>query len=1645
MIKSAGVPMVSDLVPPRRFPVFNALLCLLLLLGIAKGAEAAGVRPPETATVTYNGAKSKITLTAPSGLSGTEDIAFLYETRGAGLTARGGIVDCRSAPTADVIDMDYNEPVVVTKKDVRAGTKITLPVKLCSGSQGKTFKVIWETSNYIGDERYPGTQDSAPFDITAPNCSSMAHCWTTVTIRGTEPGITITPGTSPVTEGAVASFTVKADQAPTSSLTVSLSVSEDTSQGQDFVASGNEGSGKTVTIAAGKTSATYTVNTAADSADEPDGTVTVTVDTGTGYKVGSPNLATVTVNDDDDPPPADPVVTFADVSSSAGEAGGTRNVTVNLSPVPHSSITLSYTLSGTAVLGTDYSINGVTSNSATIAVSDGIATVTIPVAITDDSDDEDAETIVLTLNDGTGYELGGQKVHTLTITDNDDPPPPADPVVTFADASSSAGEAAGTRNVTVNLSPVSHSNITLSYTLSGTATLGTDYSISGVTSNSATIAVSDGIATVTIPVAITDDSDDEDAETIILTLNNGTGYDLGGQKVHTLTITDNDDSGTTTPTPDPDITPTPDPDITPTPDPDITPTPDPDITPVQDTPTVEFDSARQTVDEETAGTVNIGLTVSPAPGTALTLNYRVNGTATVGSDYSISGLNGVNGTLTVDAGATSVILPVRIIDDQVNDSGETVEVSLTSGNGYDLGASRKFTLTIMNDEIQNPGNGGNGGNGGNSGSSSSTGRATTTTPKVRSNVLISSASATEGETIIFQMRVEPPNPSPITLEYATNDGTAKAGSDYTGTTNGRMTIPANSPTAQITIPTMADNMDEDDELFTLSLSRDGSDGDGAVQISGMIKDDDQPPSLALADAEAEEGEPLVFSVSLSSPSSRTISVDWSLTPGTAVADTDYASAGGTLRLPAGAKSGAIMVESMDDAIYEANENFTLALSSPQHATLSRAQGTGTLLDNDELPVLFIGDAEAREGEPLIFPFILSVAAGQDVSVEWSLTPGTAEPDVDYLAEGGTVMLPAGVSDGVIVVMGVQDDVDEPDETLTLNLSAPRHTALDRDRAQGILVDDDAAPQLLAEAQAVREGDTLVFNLSLAAPSALPVSVDWRTADATATSGEDYTAAQGTVQLAPGQISAELQVMTLDDDVIETEEIVNVVLSNPQHVLTGAEISGHITDDDAEHAARLAEVNEAILPQVSSALIHARLDQLQDCIDGSAADLGMNNALGSLVQRLPQSEQALADDNRSLWERFGGSRFRHTFGADGEAEGDTPQYYTLSPYIGDITVCAGMDWRRLADERMGTDWDGSLYGGHLGGHVRLGTYTLAGVNISQNYVDIDYETAGDTVRGDWELSLTGVQPYFSRSWEQGQRVWAMAGWGAGELTLEETERRQEADVNQWQMAFGGSVPLHWGAAEIGGWERAFQLRGDAWWGRLEVENNGSLITRMDTHTNGLRTGLDSSFTRHLDTGSLSLTTGAGMRYDNGVGGAGVEWSGGMNYTDAANRLHAGVNARALLLRGHTREWGISAMAKLEPEPGGRGLSFSVAPGWGQATSAADALWDGGLTQDQGLHGTDLQSGINGMAASGPTFNAELGYGLRLSNRLGLLTPVSAFNQAPRGRQLRMGLRWLWQPGLTLELDGRYRKHDYTDTETGVFLTLGIRDMGSVTGI
>ena len=391
----------------------------------------------------------------------------------------------------------------------------------------------------------------------------------------------------------------------------------------------------TKTVSLSSGSGTITVPTVNDSLDEANGSVTVTLNTGTGYSVhNSDGADTVTVTDDDMTE-----VSFAAAASSAAEGSGPRTVRVNLSPVPATALTLNYTVSGTATSGSDY-----TSIGTSVSVPSGSSSVNISVPILNDSADEVDETVIITLGPGSHYTINSAaNVHTLTITDNDVP------AVFFGAAASSIGEGGGTKYVTVRISPAPATGFTVGYTVGGTATSGSDY-----TAPSGSLSVAAGQITVTIPVAVTDDSvTSEGSETVILTLSsNGSGYELGSRTVHTLSINDNDG-----------------------------------------TPTASFNTSSATIMEGPNKSQSVRINFSPAPSSQITLRYGVSGTATSGSDY-----NTLSGSKTVAGGSTSTTITINIIDDSIEDTGETVVMTLQSGTGYTVGSPSTFTLTITNDD-----------------------------------------------------------------------------------------------------------------------------------------------------------------------------------------------------------------------------------------------------------------------------------------------------------------------------------------------------------------------------------------------------------------------------------------------------------------------------------------------------------------------------------------------------------------------------------------------------------------------------------------------------------------------------------------------------------------------------------------------------------------------------------------------------------------------------------------------------------------------------------------------------------------------------------------------------------------------------------
>ena len=204
--------------------------------------------------------------------------------------------------------------------DPAASSDYSLPVETITFLTGETMKIASFTTTddsateltevFVLAVTALDTATEATIDpSTPPDLTGIGAGGWFVRIQDNDnpanPNITITPGTSPVTEGTAATFTVTATPAPTAATTVSVAVTEETSGGQDFVALSNEAT-HTVSIPASGSSnagtATLSIATEDDGTQELHGAVTATVSDGTGYTVGNPSSASVTVYDDDGTP-----------------------------------------------------------------------------------------------------------------------------------------------------------------------------------------------------------------------------------------------------------------------------------------------------------------------------------------------------------------------------------------------------------------------------------------------------------------------------------------------------------------------------------------------------------------------------------------------------------------------------------------------------------------------------------------------------------------------------------------------------------------------------------------------------------------------------------------------------------------------------------------------------------------------------------------------------------------------------------------------------------------------------------------------------------------------------------------------------------------------------------------------------------------------------------------------------------------------------------------------------------------------------------------------------------------------------------------------------------------------------------------------
>jgi hypothetical protein len=316
------------------------------------------------------------------------------------------------------------------------------------------------------------------------------------------------------------------------------------------------------------------------------------------------------------------------------------------------------------------------------------------------------------------------------------------------------------------------------------------------------------------------------------------------------------------------------------------------------------------------------------------------------------------------------------------------------------------------------------------------------------SLAVADVAVNEGDTgssnATFTVTLSPAVSGTVTVNYATSNGTATAGSDYTAT-SGTLTFTAGQTSKTIAVPVLGDTAIEANETFTLTLSSASGATLSRASATATITNDDSP-ALSISDVTVTEGQSgttnAVFTATLSTISTQTVTVNFVTSNGSATAGSDYVAQTGNLSFTAGQTTKTISVTVNGDTTAEPNETFLVTLSSPSGATIADAQGQGTITNDDSgaAPTFSINNVTLMEGNwgtrVASFTVTLSAASAATVSASYATANGTATAGSDYVAQTGVLSFTAGQTSKTIRITVNGDTAAEPNETFVVNLSGP---------------------------------------------------------------------------------------------------------------------------------------------------------------------------------------------------------------------------------------------------------------------------------------------------------------------------------------------------------------------------------------------------------------------------------------------------------------------------------------------------------------------------------------------------------------------------------------------------------------------------------
>ena len=426
----------------------------------------------------------------------------------------------------------------------------------------------------------------------------------------------------------------------------------------------------------------------------------------------------------------------------------------------------------------------------------------------------------------------------------------------------------------------------------------------------------------------------------------------------------------------------------------------------------------------------------------------------------------------------------------------------------------------------------------------------------------------------------------VTVDFATADGTAIAINDYVST-SGTLTFNPGVTSQTVSVTIIQDSIDEPDETFTIGLSNPVNTSISVATGTMTITDDEGLVNLSIADETTadETASNLTATVTLSGTSSQVVTVNYATSDGAATAGGDYTSTSGSLTFNPGDLTQTFTIPILSDSVDENNETFTVTLSSPSNAGLSSSTATMTITDDDAAPTVSLGDLTSAEVAGTVnLVATLSAASEKSITVDYATSDGTATAGSDYTSGSGTITFAPGSTSENVPVSVLADTTDEANETVTVTLSNPTNVTLNDAIGELTITDDDSAPSI-SIADVTIPDETAVARtatVSLSAASAKTVTVDFATADGTATATNDYSSASGTLTFNPGVTSQTVSVTIIQDSIDEPDETFTIGLSNPVNASISV-ATGTMTITDDEGLVNLSIADETTADETASNL------------------------------------------------------------------------------------------------------------------------------------------------------------------------------------------------------------------------------------------------------------------------------------------------------------------------------------------------------------------------------------------------------------------------------------------------------------------------------